>query len=74
MASQLPFATPLADWHGPGAWILLVPVEWFALALLFALVLRRFGPGWGPGWGRRRDHRERWEDERPGPPGSAFRR
>lgn len=69
--SQFPFATPLADWHGPGAWILLVPVVWFACALLFVFVLRQLGWGWGSGCGRR--HRERWEDERSGPPGSAFK-
>jgi hypothetical protein len=51
-----PFAAPLADWNGPGPWILLVPVVWFTLALLFVFLVRRIGPGrgWGPrgrGWG-----------------------
>lgn len=68
--SQLPFATPLADWHGPGAWILLLPVAWFACALVFVLVLRQLG--WGPGCGRR--SRRSWEeDDSPGAPGSAWR-
>jgi hypothetical protein len=70
MASQFPFATTLAD---VGAWILLVPLVWFALVLLFVLVLRRFGPRWG-GRCARVDRFRRWEDERPGPPGAAFRR
>ncbi|MBS1886728.1 MAG: hypothetical protein JSU06_06020 [Actinobacteria bacterium] len=70
MASQLPFATPLAD---VGAWILLVPLVWFALALLFVFVLRRLGRGPGRGCGSGRRYR-RWEDETPGPPGAAFRR
>ncbi|MBS1882513.1 MAG: hypothetical protein JSS97_06105 [Actinobacteria bacterium] len=72
--SQFPFATPLADWHGPGAWILLLPVAWFACALVFVLILRQLGWGWGRGCGRRGRHSpRRWEeDDAPGPPGSAW--
>jgi putative membrane protein len=50
-------AIPLADWHGPGWWIVFVPLGWFAAIFLLFFVFRRFGwgpgCGWGPGYGRR---------------------
>ncbi|MFD5463574.1 SHOCT domain-containing protein [Kitasatospora sp. NPDC127059] len=33
--------TQLADWHGPGAWILLVPLVWIAVVVLVIALLRR---------------------------------
>lgn len=39
------------DWHGPGWWILFVPIVWFAVAFVFFGLLRRFGRGPGCGWG-----------------------
>jgi hypothetical protein len=48
---------PLADWHGPGWWIVLVPVVWIAFFLLIGLLFRSRW-GWGCGWG---------------PPGARFR-
>lgn len=72
MSLLFPLAPPLADWNGPGAWILLVPVVWFALALLFVLALRRLG--WGGGCGRARHAQRRWEDDDgPGAPGAPWR-
>ncbi|ARF80561.1 SHOCT domain-containing protein [Kitasatospora aureofaciens] len=51
--------TQLADWHGPGAWILLVPLFWIAVVVLVITMLRRsvwrrygacgFGTGFGAG-------------------------
>ncbi|MFF9640359.1 SHOCT domain-containing protein [Kitasatospora aureofaciens] len=51
--------TQLADWHGPGAWILLVPLFWIAVVVLVITLLRRsvrrrygargFGAGVGAG-------------------------
>jgi putative membrane protein len=79
MSLLFPFAPPLADWSGPGPWILLVPLVWFGFALLFVFVLRRFvwGRGWGPGGcGRgpaRRDARHWEEDDTPSPPGAPWR-
>jgi hypothetical protein len=78
MALLFPFEPPLADWNGPGPWILLVPLVWFGLALLFVFVLRRFawGRGWGPGCGRGPDRRaaRRWEEEDgPSKPGEPWR-
>ena len=71
MASQFPLAIPLADWSGPGPWILLVPVVWFGFALLFVFVLRRLG--WGP-WCGARFARRRWEeDDGPSAPGAPWR-
>ncbi|MFJ9771745.1 SHOCT domain-containing protein [Kitasatospora sp. NPDC101157] len=53
--------TQLADWHGPGAWFLLVPLFWIAVVVLVITLLRRtvwrrrgacgFGAGVGPGFG-----------------------
>lgn len=40
---------PLADWHGPGWWIVFVPLGWFAIAFLLFFLFRR--AGWGPGCG-----------------------
>lgn len=41
---------PLADWHGPGWWIVFVPLGWLTVAFLLLFVFRR--AGWGPGcWG-----------------------
>jgi putative membrane protein len=52
--TMLTSTPPLADWDGPGWWIVFVPLGWFlvilALALLFRVFLFRRG-GWGPGWG-----------------------
>ncbi|MEU4113874.1 SHOCT domain-containing protein [Kitasatospora sp. NPDC028055] len=39
MNTQL--AEQLADWHGPGAWILLVPLVWIAVVVLVIALLRR---------------------------------
>ncbi|MBV2153813.1 SHOCT domain-containing protein [Kitasatospora sp. SUK 42] len=33
--------TQLADWHGPGPWILLVPLVWIAVVVLVITLLRR---------------------------------
>ncbi|MEV7183316.1 SHOCT domain-containing protein [Kitasatospora sp. NPDC093102] len=33
--------TQLADWHGPGPWILLIPLVWIAVVILVIAVLRR---------------------------------
>ncbi|MFI9157389.1 SHOCT domain-containing protein [Kitasatospora aureofaciens] len=51
--------TQLADWHGPGDWILLVPLFWIAVVVLVITLLRRsvwrrygargFGAGFGAG-------------------------
>ncbi|MGW1175114.1 SHOCT domain-containing protein [Kitasatospora sp. NPDC002543] len=46
--------TQLADWHGPGPWILLIPLVWIAVVVLVIAVLRRtlwrrHGCGFGPG-------------------------
>ncbi|MGW7446808.1 SHOCT domain-containing protein [Kitasatospora sp. NPDC054795] len=52
--------TQLADWHGPGPWILLIPLIWIAVVVLVIAVLRRtvwrrhgcgFGYGYGVGTG-----------------------
>jgi putative membrane protein len=43
---------PLADWHGPGWWIVFVPLGWFAVAFLFFFVFRRAGCGPGYRWSR----------------------
>ncbi|MFJ6380523.1 SHOCT domain-containing protein [Kitasatospora sp. NPDC092039] len=48
--------TQLADWHGPGPWILLIPLVWIAVVVLVIAVLRRtvwrrHGCGFGPGAG-----------------------
>jgi putative membrane protein len=52
--TTLASAPPLADWDGPGWWIVFVPLGWFlvilALVLLFRVFLFRRG-GWEPGWG-----------------------
>jgi putative membrane protein len=52
--STLLTAPVLADWDGPGWWIVFVPLGWFlvivALVLLFRVFLFRGGL-WGPGWG-----------------------
>jgi hypothetical protein len=77
MSLLFPFEPPLADWSGPGPWILLVPVVWFAFALAFVFILRRFawGRGWGPGCGRGRWNRRHWdEDDGPSSPGAPWRR
>jgi hypothetical protein len=54
-----------------------VPVVWFAFALAFVFILRRFawGRGWGPGCGRGRWNRRHWdEDDGPSSPGAPWRR
>jgi putative membrane protein len=52
--STLMTAPILADWDGPGWWIVFVPLGWFlaiaALFFLFRLFVFRRG-GWGPDWG-----------------------
>jgi putative membrane protein len=48
---DLALFTPLADWDGPGPWILLLPLFWFAVVFLFFFVFRRAGWGPGCGWG-----------------------
>ncbi|MFE4392695.1 MULTISPECIES: SHOCT domain-containing protein [Streptomycetaceae] len=63
--------TQLADWHGPGPWILLIPLVWIAVVVLVIAVLRRtvwrrhgcgygaragFGPGSGAGVGAVVEH------------------
>jgi putative membrane protein len=40
-------------WHGPGWWIIFVPLAWFAIFFLFFGVFRR-GVWGGPGCGPRR--------------------
>ncbi|MFE4975937.1 SHOCT domain-containing protein [Kitasatospora sp. NPDC056651] len=50
--------TQLADWHGPGPWILLIPLVWIAvvvlvIALLRRTVWRRHGCGFVAGAGAR---------------------
>jgi putative membrane protein len=51
-------SVPLADWSGPGWWIVF-PLGWFTLVFLLFFVFRRgaWGPGcgwggYGPGYGR----------------------
>jgi putative membrane protein len=63
MPDQISLASiPLADWHGPGWWIVFVPLGWFAVAFAFFFLFRRagwgpgcrgvgYGPGRGGGWG-----------------------
>ncbi|MFG2904780.1 SHOCT domain-containing protein [Kitasatospora sp. NPDC048286] len=50
--------TQLADWYGPGPWILLIPLAWIAVVVLVIALLRRtvwrrracgFGAGFGAG-------------------------
>ncbi|MFJ8624276.1 SHOCT domain-containing protein [Kitasatospora sp. NPDC093550] len=55
--------TQLADWHGPGPWILLVPLVWIAVVFLVILALRRTvwrrrgcGFGYGHGAGSAAEH------------------
>ncbi|WP_030058691.1 MULTISPECIES: SHOCT domain-containing protein [Streptomyces] len=53
--------TQLADWHGPGPWILLVPLIWIAVVFLVIVVLRRTlwrrrGCGLGYGAGPAEEH------------------
>ncbi|MFJ7911148.1 SHOCT domain-containing protein [Kitasatospora sp. NPDC096204] len=52
--------TQLADWYGPGPWILLIPLVWIAVVVLVIALLRRtvwrrracgFGAGFGAGCG-----------------------
>jgi hypothetical protein len=77
MSLLFPFEPPLADWSGPGPWILLVPLVWFGFALLFVFVLRRFawGRGRGPRCGRGYRETRRWdEDDAPSSPGAPWRR
>jgi putative membrane protein len=51
MLDQTTFASiPLADWNGPGWWIVFVPLGWFAVAFLFFVVFRRAGCGPGYRW------------------------
>jgi putative membrane protein len=52
--------TPLADWNGPGWWVVFFPIGWLLFFFLIFFVFRRFawwGCGWGPGYGPRRDRR-----------------
>lgn len=51
-----PTALVLADWDGPGWWIVFAPIGWLLLLVAFVLVLRAvvFRGGHGPGawsWG-----------------------
>ncbi|MEU1283741.1 SHOCT domain-containing protein [Kitasatospora sp. NPDC005856] len=53
--------TQLADWHGPGPWILLIPLVWIAVVVLVIAVLRRtvwrrHGCGFGVGVGAAAEH------------------
>ncbi|RKT18167.1 putative membrane protein [Streptomyces sp. 1114.5] len=53
--------TQLADWHGPGPWILLVPLIWITVVFLVILALRRTvwrrrGCGFGYGAGAAAEH------------------
>ncbi|MER7584564.1 SHOCT domain-containing protein [Kitasatospora sp. NPDC097691] len=53
--------TQLADWHGPGPWILLIPLVWIAVVFLVIVVLRRTvwrrrGCGFGYGAGSAAEH------------------
>jgi putative membrane protein len=48
--------TPLADWHGPGWWVVFFPIGWFVFFFLIFFVFRRsawWGCGWGPRYGPR---------------------
>jgi putative membrane protein len=47
LLSPLASLVPTADWHGPGWWIVFVPLFWIALFVLLGLAFR--GRGWGPG-------------------------
>jgi putative membrane protein len=52
--TALTSALPLADWDGPGWWIVFAPLGWFLVIATFVVLLRVFvfrGGRWGPGWG-----------------------
>ncbi|MBS1679155.1 MAG: SHOCT domain-containing protein [Actinobacteria bacterium] len=58
--SLLTALIPTADWSGPGWWVVLFPIGWFAFFFLVFFLFRRvgwwgcgWGPGYGPGYGRR---------------------
>jgi putative membrane protein len=43
-------ALPVADWDGPGWWIVFAPLGWFLVIATFIVLLRVFvfrGGGWG---------------------------
>jgi putative membrane protein len=40
-----------ADWHGPGWWIVFVPLGWFLAVFVFFFIFRRVGGGPCCGWG-----------------------
>jgi putative membrane protein len=43
---------PLADWNGPGWWVVFFPIGWFVFFFLVFFLFRRAGRwGCGPGWG-----------------------
>jgi putative membrane protein len=47
-------APVLADWDGPGWWIVFVPLSWFLVIVALIFLVRVFvfrGGRWGPGWG-----------------------
>ncbi|MBS1888091.1 MAG: SHOCT domain-containing protein [Actinobacteria bacterium] len=48
--SLLTALIPTADWHGPGWWVVLIPIGWFLFFFLIFFAFRRLG-WWGCGWG-----------------------
>lgn len=47
---------PLADWNGPGWWVVFFPIGWFVFFFAFFFLFRRAGwrgCGHGPRYGRR---------------------
>jgi hypothetical protein len=46
--STLLSVIPLADWNGPGWWVVFFPIGWFAFFFLVFFVFRRAG-WWGCG-------------------------
>jgi putative membrane protein len=54
--SLLTASIPIADWNGPGWWIVFFPLGWLVFFFAVFFVFRRFGwwgCGWGPGYGPR---------------------
>jgi putative membrane protein len=41
---------PLADWTGPGWWVVFFPIGWFVFFFAVFFLFRRAG-WWGCGWG-----------------------
>jgi putative membrane protein len=56
--SLLLSVVPLADWNGPGWWVVFFPIGWFAFFLAVFFLFRRAG-WWGCGWGYGRGYGRR---------------